>query len=128
MPSARLPNYKKTGIIVVCLIILGGVYFSFNPEDNYFPPCLFYQLTGFQCPGCGMQRAIHSLLHLHIGQAFCYNPLLIPALLLVFLLVYLSHFGGKKRFPELYRKLSGTKFIFSVLLIIVLYWVGRNVF
>jgi hypothetical protein len=126
MRPVRLSNYKKPGIIL-CLLILGGVYFAFNPEDSYFPPCPFYRLTGLQCPGCGTQRAIHSLLHLHIGQAFCYNPLLIPALLLVFLLVYLSCFGGKKRFPTLYRKLSGTRFIFSVLLVILLYWIGRNV-
>ncbi|MDR3134227.1 MAG: DUF2752 domain-containing protein [Prevotellaceae bacterium] len=128
MSPARLSNYKKASLIIICLILLGGVYFIFNPEKGFFPPCLFYRVTGFQCPGCGSQRAIHSLLHLRIGEAFCYNLLLIPALLLVFLLVYLTCFGGKKRAPQLYRKLSGRKFILSVLFIIIIYWIARNIF
>jgi hypothetical protein len=128
MPPVRQSNHKKTGIVFAGLIVLGGVYFAFNPAGGYFPPCLFYRLTGFQCPGCGTQRALHCLLHLNIGQAFCYNPLLIPALLLISLLLYLNYFGGRQRFPKLYRILSGTRFIFSVFLVIMLYWALRNLF
>ena len=111
--------------------ILAGVsiYFAVHPADSvYFPPCPFYLLTGFQCPGCGSQRAIHSLLHLDFKQAFLYNPLFMPALLLVGVLVYLGYFGGKNRFPRLYRILSGTKFTWTVFLVIVLFGIGRNLF
>ncbi|MDR2801840.1 MAG: DUF2752 domain-containing protein [Prevotellaceae bacterium] len=123
---------KKKIILTLAIVsILAGVsiYFVVNPSESiYFPPCPFYLLTGFQCPGCGSQRAIHSLLHLDFKQAFLYNPLLIPALLLVGLLVYLGHFGGKNRFPHLYRTLSGTKFTWAVFIVIVLFGIGRNVF
>jgi hypothetical protein len=105
-----------------------GVYLTFNPATSaYFPPCLFYKLTGFQCPGCGTQRAIHCLLHLDVRQAFLYNPILMPALLLVLLLIYLNNFDGKKRFPRLHRTLSGAKFTWTVLGVIVLFGIGRNV-
>ncbi|MDR0364971.1 MAG: DUF2752 domain-containing protein [Bacteroidales bacterium] len=90
-------------------------------------PCIFYKLTGWQCPGCGTQRAIHSVLHLDFKQAFFYNPGFFFAVPLILILVYLEHFEGKKRFPKLHRFLSGTKFILFLLIVIILYWIGRNI-
>jgi hypothetical protein len=122
---------KKIILTFAVAGILAGVsiYFALNPAESvYFPPCPFRLLTGFRCPGCGSQRAIHSLLHLDFKQAFLYNPLLIPALLLAGLLIYLGHFGGKNRFPQLYRILSGTKFTRAVCILIVLFGIGRNFF
>jgi hypothetical protein len=121
---------KRTAIIIFTIISIAGtvvVYFSYNPvKVNLFPPCLFHELTGLQCPGCGSQRAIHSLLHLEIKQAFFYNPALCFAIPLVVLLIYLEYFGGRTRFPKLHQLFSGTKFITEVLIVIILYWIGRN--
>src|SRR5690554_8210264 len=36
-----------------------------------------YYFTGFYCPGCGSQRAIHLLLHGDIIGAFRFNPLMV---------------------------------------------------
>ena len=38
--------------------------------------CLFYELTGLYCPGCGSGRAAVALLHGHAGEAFSHNALL----------------------------------------------------
>ena len=38
-----------------------------------FPGCAFHQATGLWCPGCGLTRGIHQLLHGHIGAALSYN-------------------------------------------------------
>ena len=38
--------------------------------------CLFYELTGLYCPGCGSGRAAIALLHGHVLQAFSHNALL----------------------------------------------------
>lgn len=103
------------------------VLFSYNVEDErYFLPCIFYQLTGYQCPGCGTQRAIHSLLHFKIKQSFLYNPILVIAIPLIILLIYLEQFKGKNRFPKLYKALSGKIFIVVSLIFIVIYWILRN--
>ena len=110
------------------MLALGGLLYMFDPAKAPFPPCLFHKLTGLQCPGCGTQRALHSLLHLDLKAAFLYNPILIPALALVAALLYLNSFGGKRRFPKLYRRLSGSAFIWSLLGVIILYWIGRNFF
>jgi Protein of unknown function (DUF2752) len=62
------------------------VLYVFDPAGQRFVPvCKFYQMTGLQCPGCGMTRATHQLLHGRIGAAFYYNALyvaLLPGLLL----------------------------------------------
>ncbi|MDR2065262.1 MAG: DUF2752 domain-containing protein [Prevotellaceae bacterium] len=120
----------KTAITSAIILSAGTViaYFSYNPEKTaFFPPCPFYKLTGLKCPGCGSQRAIHSLLHLDVKQAFFYNPALFFAVPLAGLLIYLGHCGGQTRFPKLYRFLSGTKFIMGIFIAIMLYWIGRNI-
>lgn len=41
-------------------------------------PCLIYQITGLQCPSCGLTRAVVSLLHGEYFLAIQYNLLIIP--------------------------------------------------
>lgn len=51
--------------------------------------CIFKQLTGLPCPGCGSTRAFVHLLHGDIKQAMWYNPLAI-ILLVVFMAVLVA--------------------------------------
>jgi hypothetical protein len=121
---------RRKIIIPVALLAVGlmVIYFVFNPETaGFFPPCLFHKLTGLKCPGCGTQRAIHSILHGEVAQAFFYNPALFAAVPLVGTLLYLESFGGRSKFPMLFYFLSGTKFITGLLVVIMLYWLGRNI-
>ena len=46
-----------------------------------YPPCVWHAATGTHCPGCGITRALHELLHGRVFAAFGYNA----AGLLVFL-------------------------------------------
>lgn len=51
--------------------------------DGRFPPCPWLWLSGWQCPGCGVLRATHALLHGDLAAAWHLNPLwllLAPAL------------------------------------------------
>ena len=51
----------------------------------FFYECPFHYLLGIPCPGCGMTRALFSVLLLRFGRAFYYHPgiyLLIPGFLL----------------------------------------------
>ena len=41
------------------------------------PQCPFKQITGLSCPGCGIQRAIHALMHGEIKDAIHYNLFLL---------------------------------------------------
>ena len=37
--------------------------------------CVFHELTGYYCPGCGSGRALRALLHGSFAEAFGYNAL-----------------------------------------------------
>ena len=39
-------------------------------------PCVFVYFLGIPCPGCGMTRAMYSLLSLDLVAAWNYNPLI----------------------------------------------------
>ena len=96
-------KHKKASLIIliaVCAGCLLFVYGRFAPGSGFpFPRCIFFQLTGYRCPGCGLQRALHSMLNLDFVSAFKYNAFLI-AVLPVFALLLFSHFA-KGRFPAL---------------------------
>lgn len=109
------------------VIVAGLIYFCFNPADyNLFPKCPFYWLTGFKCPGCGSQRAIHSLLHLDLETAFKYNALLIFSLPIVIFLGYTEL--KREKHPNMYLKVHNRKFIWGYFIVTISWWIGRNLF
>lgn len=119
-------NRKGIGVIVL-LIVLGTIYFVFNPSKTaLFPQCPFLLLTGFRCPGCGSQRAIHSLLHLDVVQAFSYNALLVSSIPIIVILIYAEMIRTKK--PQLYSKIHRPRFIWIYFGVVVAWGIGRNVF
>ncbi|PIF05899.1 MAG: hypothetical protein CSA36_04395 [Draconibacterium sp.] len=71
-------------VLLFGIIGLAILFFILDPTKNaLFPKCTFHSLTGYYCPGCGSQRALHSLLHLDIAGVTHYNFLFIPALLII---------------------------------------------
>ncbi|MDR0982568.1 MAG: DUF2752 domain-containing protein [Culturomica sp.] len=117
-------------IAVLVIAIIAVVYFSYDPAQNsYFPKCPFYVLTGYKCPGCGSQRAIHALLNGNVISAFTENMLLVLAIPYILLGVVLDikKFHGL-RIQRLRKTLYGQKAILAVLIIIIGFWILRNVF
>lgn len=49
--------------------------------------CLSKAIFGRECLGCGLTRAISSVLHLHFGDAFAYNPLIVVVFPLLCLII-----------------------------------------
>jgi hypothetical protein len=107
----------------VALVILG----LFNPEYYHFPRCPFLSLTGFQCPGCGSQRAIHALLHGHILYAFRMNLIFIPGIIYAGTGFLLSAFNPNG-WSVLQRKWYGQRAAYIALMIIIVFWIGRNLY
>ena len=110
------------------LLVVGvAVLYLFNPSMNaFFPRCFFYSFTGLKCPGCGSQRAIHHLLHLDFAKAFSQNALVMFLIPYIVLGIYFS-FGGGERFPHVEKILFGRSAAIVLFIIIVAYWVLRNV-
>lgn len=83
----KVKRYKP--LLITTGIILIPVAIYFIPLDwikDQHSICLYKNLTGHECIGCGMTRATLSAIHFQFGDAYKYNKLFI----IVFpLLVYI---------------------------------------
>jgi len=70
----------KLLLMLSFLFVIFLLLYVYNPESsNWMIRCAFKQITGLSCPGCGVQRCIHSLTKGEIFHAFKYNFFLIIA-------------------------------------------------
>lgn len=60
------------------MIILALSVFVYlkDPFNGPILPCIFNQITGLYCPGCGMTRAVNACFRLNFYQALRFNALL----------------------------------------------------
>ena len=122
------PVVKKAGIALLGVAAFFAIYIyaRFDPAETFFPKCPFFWATGLKCPGCGSQRALHQLLHLDIGAAFRYNACLVA---FIPVLLYLAAAALlRDRYPKLYRASHHPAFSWTLLGIILLWWILRNIF
>ena len=123
-PAKR--KFTIQALVIGACVVLLAVYGLFDPARRFFPRCPFHMLTGLDCPGCGSQRAVHSLLHGDVSTAFGYNQLLVVMLPYLAVCIWLEYFGGKHRFPWLRRVLLGKEACIVLLAVFILFFVGRN--
>lgn len=111
-------NKKEIIFLLPIIIILLVFTFFADPTKGPILPCYINRVTGLYCPGCGMTRAIHSILRFDFAQAIRFNALslIIPAL-------YILYYISRRKDLE---KIS--KFILILMFIISLaYGVLRNI-
>lgn len=71
----QMENDKKEGILLISIFsFLVVLIYLMNIYDIKLM-CIFKEITGFYCPGCGTTRLLKSLFKLEIKQAFMYNPI-----------------------------------------------------
>lgn len=113
--------------ILVLLIALGAIYFIFDPSASvFFPKCPVRLLTGYPCPGCGSQRAIHAILHGDIKGAAEYNVLAVIFVPILLMMFFSSFF--RERYPKLYSITHHKWVAYASLAAILLWWGIRIAF
>ncbi|MCQ4035640.1 DUF2752 domain-containing protein [Kaistella montana] len=123
-----MKKHLKLAIFVLIFIGLGVVYYSFNPQNSsYFLKCPIHYFTGYLCPGCGSQRAIHELLHLNFRKAFEYNALFVASIPYLISAIALNTQPLSDRFPKTRKFLFHPKAILILLGIAVVFSVYRNI-
>ncbi|WP_442896948.1 DUF2752 domain-containing protein [Epilithonimonas sp.] len=120
-------NRKKEIGIFVFFLILISVYFFFDPsKSSYFLKCPLKELTGYDCAGCGVQRAFHELLHFRFLKAFCYNPLFVIAIPFVLLILVFKFTRAYTKTSKFHRLMKSKLFFLVLLIIVLLFSLLRN--
>ena len=117
--------------IILGIFLLSGlvwVYSSFNPlASGLFPKCPFRSLTGWQCPGCGSQRAVHYLLNGRIGPAFRANPLMVLSIPYLTLGFSIRLPGIPENLRRRAEPLYEGKAVWIAGAVLLIFWIGRNI-
>ena len=125
---------RKKRILIGFLIIIAlltGVYLysQYNPEDYaFFPKCPIHTITGYECPGCGSQRAFYNLFQGNFVTAFMYNPLMILLVPYILSGVYIEYIADRSvpRIARLRNILFGKWAVLVLAVVILLYCILRN--
>ncbi len=125
------PGVRRSRVLLVLTtagMVLGAVAVLalHDPaKHSYLPPCIFHEITGLYCPGCGTCRAAHQLLRGNFLGALAYNPLtVLAAPFLVYALIWqLVNVSTGRRLP--YVALPGWS-VWALLWLIVGYTILRN--
>ena len=125
---------QKFYLLLTLLFCGGGILFLF---DTPFSPlgtntlCLFRNITGVPCPGCGMGRGINHLLHLEFVEAVYINPLsvfVLPAIILTVCWMASDFLLGRETLFKIYLRVdkyfAANKMAKALIAIIILFeWV-----
>ena len=113
----------------LCLVVfLLTLYYFYDPVTTLWTPkCVFKVATGLQCPGCGIQRALHALLQGRFLEAIHYNYFLL------FSGPYILLFGVRALLPKGKAKDSLTKviedkrLIWLYIILFFIWFIVRNI-
>ncbi len=112
-------------IVVAVALFAIATYWLFDPSEYIFPRCPVYMLTGWECPGCGSQRALHALLNGDIAEAWRLNAFLLCMAPVIALLLFSEFF--RDRYPRLNRVVTSRPAVITFVALIVAWTILRNV-
>ena len=84
--------------------------------ESYMLPCLTKQLLGFDCPGCGLQRALVYFFKGNFAEAFFMYPAVYAILTLLFFLIIDKLFKFDSGF-----QIKIAMAIFTIMVIVIAY-------
>ncbi|AXK72691.1 DUF2752 domain-containing protein [Lysobacter sp. TY2-98] len=100
-----------------------ALLYRFDPNSaaSPLPGCIFHALTGLYCPGCGMTRMLHALVHGDIAGAASMNVLALLGLPVLALFAF-EQFAQRRVLEGAVRRIAfdGRLWIIAALLFGVL--------
>lgn len=119
---------RRRVIFTLVVILSGVVLYWLDPAQYVFmPKCIFRMLTGWDCPGCGLQRAVHALLHGRFWEAVQYNYFLLLGIPYVLAVMYMEWFTSGEKHLRLRRVLYHRYVLYAYVMLYLAWWVLRNV-
>ncbi len=119
--------HRKWFFAALCTAVLAGLYVVNPVGTQWAPKCVFRVLTGWSCPGCGLQRATHAFLHGHFAEAWAYNRFLIYSLPYLLCLM-LTEWGARGRLQHRLRLIFESSYAVWLYILLFFAWgITRNV-
>ena len=118
-----MPFAKLSKLVSAAAVMAAGawVLYTFPPTAyGFYPKCVFHEVTGLNCPGCGSTRAAYQLLHGHVGAAFRLNPMLFVLMFVALCAVPSIVRGRTPRF------LMQPWFAWTSFVVLTSFWIVRN--
>ena len=113
---------RTMALAVVLLAMAAGGLYAVDPSRHMVtPPCPYRTLTGLACPGCGLTRCVHALLHGEFAIAFSYNPWVFVGAPAALTFASLPQLADEARTQRLRTGISWT-----MLAVTLLFWIWRN--
>lgn len=132
LPFFLLMMRKIVGNLVlttlpILLVVLYYKYYA-TSGDVWSVQCTFHDITGWQCPGCGGQRAFHYLLHGKPLFALRHNVLIViilPILLFCYFIIGQIYLVGNKKYTKYLDLKPWYAYVFLIALL--LFFFLRNI-
>lgn len=107
MRLAENKSFWQKASIAIGAFVLLGIYWCIYKIWGIAIPCVWFEVTGLYCPGCGITRMFESILVGDFYQAFRYNQLcffLLPLAVALFINYWYALYKGRdnwlSRIPE----------------------------
>ena len=110
------------GAALAGCVVVGVV----DPNTTHIlPQCAFKAMTGLDCPGCGMTRGLHALLHGDLLRAVSHNVLLVVIIATGAVWFGWNLLARRLGRPTLHLRYRRNAWI-AIGLAVVAFWVLRN--
>lgn len=125
--SSVLPASRRVRWGLAAVAAAGCTYVAVvDPNtSSFYPQCPFRALTGLDCPGCGITRALHSALHGDILGAANHNLLVVTLAVLAVLWVAISWVRRRVGASPLQLR-SSRAAVLALGAVVLAFWVLRN--
>jgi len=111
-------------LAVLFLLILIFTFFT-DPREVSFLSCSFKNMTGHNCPTCGLSRSFYAFANLNFGEAFAYHllgPVFYISMVSIFLKSTTEIITNKK--IQLTMHPAVTKILLALLLLTwLIFWI-----
>ena len=117
---------KKTVKIIIIAALLSGGY-AFLCFRGFAIPCIFHEITGLRCPGCGVTHMCMDVVRLDFSSAFNDNQALffmLPVLIILIGIMVIRYIKEGRFYSKKYE----TYIYIAMILVIIPFGILRNIF
>lgn len=112
------------------IFVLGMLfaYYYIDTSKVAFPlHCVWNDLTGTDCPSCGTQRALHSLMHCRIKEALSYNIFFVISVPYALLAVISTWYNYHGLFDRVKTYIFRSYILKLYVILFFSWWIVRNI-